>query len=581
MTDVFVGKLDPSGNLTLIGTFSGKGTDQANGIAVDPSGNIYIAGNTTSTDFPLHNPLQIVSYTAGVGVLAGTGFLMKLSADGTVLYSTYLGGTTGYSLLSGVAADSKGDAYVTGTTVAQDYPHTPGMPADGVSCCGVKIISGAFFAKIDPSGSQILYAGTLTGPQPGCETAEKGSSCFLSPVFTSGSAIAVDPAGNAYIAGNAGMGLSTTPGALLTNGIGAFVAKVNSAGTALVYVTYLGAGSLEPTVGTLATDFVTAIAADGAGHAYLAGSTSDLAFPATAGAFQTALAGQVAPPFVGPPDAFVAKLNPTGSAMVWATFLGGSGNDQAQTIAVDSAGDVWVSGITKSTDFPSKVSVTSNGSEFLAELNSTGSALSYSALFPSDTVAAALAVDADGTVHVGGATGPISAFSPGSAPGLTSAPWMFGIANAAGEVLSGRLAPGELISIYGLHLGPSAPVSATFNAAGFLPTTLGGVQQPRIGRQPRPFAAAARIAAVTAGAVAGEDYWAGVGGQQWREKQSDSQPHHLNRQPPRANRTPPSRPSTVSTHPHSDKSCDPSGSMRTRYSRGASVPVPYAPGRTR
>jgi hypothetical protein len=62
---------------------------------VDPSGNIYIAGNTTSTDFPLHNPLQIVSYTAGVGVLAGTGFLMKLSADGTVLYSTYLGGTTG------------------------------------------------------------------------------------------------------------------------------------------------------------------------------------------------------------------------------------------------------------------------------------------------------------------------------------------------------------------------------------------------------------------------------------------------------------------------------------------------------
>src|ERR1039458_6853398 len=99
------------------------------GISISPA-------TTTSTDFPLHNPLQIVSYTAGVGVLAGTGFLMKLSADGTVLYSTYLGGTTGYSLLSGVAADSKGDAYVTGTTVAQDYPHTPGMPADGVSCCG-------------------------------------------------------------------------------------------------------------------------------------------------------------------------------------------------------------------------------------------------------------------------------------------------------------------------------------------------------------------------------------------------------------------------------------------------------------
>ena len=475
LTDVFVSKLDPSGNLTLLATFSGKGTDQANAIAVDPSGNIYIAGNTTSSDFPLHKPLQSVAYTAGAG-LDGTGFLIKLSADGTVFYSTYLGGTTGYSSLSGVAADSKGNAYVTGITVAQDYPRTPGMPAGYVHCCGVTIISTAFFAKIDPTGSQILYAGALTGPEPGCETGSKGSSCFLNSVFNSGSAIAVDPAGSAYIAGNAGIALPTTAGALLTNGIGAFVAKVNSAGTGFVYVTYLGPGNQEPTAGTDTTDFVSAIAADGAGNAYISGYTADLAFPATAGAFQTALAGAPTPPSVGSYDAFVAKLNPTGSAMVWATFLGGTATDQAQTIATDSAGNVWVSGITNSNDFPTKVSVTPNGSEFLAELNSTGSALSYSALFPGNTGAAVLAVDAGGTVHVGGATGLISAFSPGSAPGQTSAAWTFGIANAAGGVVLGRLAPGELISIYGLHLGPAAPVSAAFDAAGFLPTTLGGVQ---------------------------------------------------------------------------------------------------------
>jgi len=162
--------------------------------------------------------------------------------------------------------------------------------------------------------------------------------------------------------------------------------------------------------------------------------------------------------------------------MVWATFLGGTAADTAQAIATDSEGNVWVSGVTQSTDFPTTVSVTPNGSEFLAELNSTGAKLSYSALFPSNTVAQALAVDANGTVHVAGATGLISAFPPGAAPGQTSIPWMFGIANAAGGVLTGRLAPGELIAIYGLHLGPASPVTATFNAAGFLPTMLGGIQ---------------------------------------------------------------------------------------------------------
>jgi uncharacterized protein (TIGR03437 family) len=508
VTDVFVTKLDPSGNLTLLGTFSGKAIDRANGIAVDPSGNIYVVGNTTSTDFPLHHPLQSVAYTSGQGIGNGTGFLMKLSADGTVLYSTYLGGTAGYSSLASVAADAKGNAYVTGTTAAQDYPHTPGMPADYVSSFGIYDFSGAFFAKIDPAGSQILYAGALTGPVPGCQTNLEGSSCLLMSAPTSGAAIAVDPAGNAYIAGDAGMALPTTTGALLTAGIGAFVAKVNSAGTGLVYVTYLGAGSLEPTVGTLATDFVSAIAADGAGNAYVSGFTADLAFPATAGAFQTKLAAAATPPFVGPYDAFVAKLNPTGSAMVWATYLGGTNTDQAQTIAVDSTGNVWVSGTTSSTDFPTTVSVAPGGGEFLAELNSTGSALSYSAMFPADTVAQALAVDAGDTVHIGGATGLISAFSPGSAPGQTSTPWIFGIANAAGGVVLGRLAPGELISIYGMHLGPAAPVTATFDAAGFLPTTLGAVQVT-INGTPAPllYVSATQINAVvpvelTAGAAA-------------------------------------------------------------------------------
>ena len=474
VTDVFVSKLDPSGNLTLLATFSGKGTDQANGIAVDPSGNIYVVGETTSTDFPLHHPLQSAPYPGayvplpvGVSFLSGTGFLMKLSADGTVVYSTYFGGTESSSSLNGVAADSDGNAYVTGTTKASDYPHTPGLPAGAVSGATYYGDSGALFAKVDATGSRILYAGALTGNTPECTLSDIG--CPFYP-GTSGAAIAVDPEGNAYIAGNAGGGdLPTTPGALLTGGIGAFVAKVNSGGTGMVYVTYLGPG-ISGYGSTSAADFVYAIGADGAGNAYISGTTLDPAFPATAGAFQPTLA-----PF----SSFVAKLNPTGSAMVWATFLGGTGGYQvcqAQTLAADSAGNVWVSGSTVPTGFPTTVAVTPGGGEFLAELNSTGSALSYSALFPSGTVAQALAVDSSGMVHVGGATGLISAFSSGSAPGQTPTPWMFGIANAAGGSLAGRLAPGELISIYGLHLGPMTPVAAAFDAAGFLPTTLGGVQ---------------------------------------------------------------------------------------------------------
>ncbi|HUD98625.1 MAG TPA: SBBP repeat-containing protein [Bryobacteraceae bacterium] len=466
ITDVFVSKLDATGNLTVLATVSGKGSDQANGIAVDSSGNIYVVGYTTSADFPLRNPLQSVPFTG----LAGTAFLMKLAADGSVIYSTFLGGTLGASSLAGVAADAQGNAYVTGWTTATDYQHTPGLPAGPVFDTPDEVVYGAFFAKINPTGSQILYAGALSGG------ATCGALCQGGFISNMGTAMAVDPAGNAYIAGNAGAGLPSTSGTLLVAGIGAFVAKVNPAGTGLVYLTYLGAGNAQPVGGASPTDSAFAITADAAGDAYISGSTSDPSFPVTSGAFQTKLASTATPPSFGPPDAFVAKLNPTGSAMVWATYLGGTQMDSAQTVALDSAGDVWVSGTTQSTDFPTTVSVSPGGSEFLAELNSTGTTLIYSALFPTYTVAQALAVDSSNMVHAAGDTGLVSSFAVSAPPGQTSAPWMFGLTNAAGGLLLGRLAPGELIAIYGLNLGPAVPAFGSFDTAGFLPTTLGGVQ---------------------------------------------------------------------------------------------------------
>ncbi len=468
LTDVFVSKIDPSGNVTLLATFSGKAADTARSIALDPSGNIYIAGNTTSPDFPLHNPLQSVIGSGAGAPLQGTGFLAKLSPDGTVLYATLLGGTKGPSTINAVAADAEGNAYVTGQTFAGDYQRTAGLPA-GFAGAGVGSVSAAFFAKISPAGDKILYAGGLAA---GIRTCECCSSCFLSTLATGGTAIAVDASGNAYIAGNTnGAGLPTTSGVLLANGVGAFVAKVNASGSGMVYVTYLGAGNVEPTLGTVATDRVAAIAADAAGNAYISGSTQNPNFPATPGAFQTTLANPSTPPSVSLADAFAAKLNPTGSAMVWATFLGGSGTDQANAIAVDPSGNVWVSGTTQSTDFPVS-SGFPGGSEFLAAFNPSGSALSFGSRFPANTVSAALAIDSTGVVHSAGATGLVSTITPA----MFSAPRLFGIANAAGGNLAGRVAPGEIISIYGLNLEPTAPISASFNNLGFLPTTLGSFE---------------------------------------------------------------------------------------------------------
>lgn len=467
-TDIFVSKLDPSGNLTLLTTISGKAADQANAIAVDATGNIYVAGDTYSPDFPLLHALQTTPASGWA-----TGFLVKLNAAGSMLYSTYLGGTTDRSTVNAVAADSAGNAYVTGSTFATDYPSTAGLPAAPAYDFPAGANSVAFFAKISPAGDKLLYAGGLAGLGRECGL---GSSCFTSTVTNSGAAIAVDPAGNAYIGGNTfGAGLATTPGALQPGGIGGFVARVNASGTGMAYVTLLGTANYYPppvALHSYPATFVYAIAVDSSGDAYIAGSTSDPNFPATASAFQPQLdfTGQAGPYNVPPSDAFIAKLNPSGTAMVWATYLGGTGADVATALSLDSAANVWVVGTTGSADFP-QASGFPNGSEFLAELNAGGTSLLHSQLFPG-TVAAVIAIDAGGTVHLAGATGLVSAYAQ---PAASSAQ-VYGIANAAGGTMAGRVTPGEVISIYGANLGPASGVTASFNSAGYLPVSLAGVQ---------------------------------------------------------------------------------------------------------
>ncbi len=460
LDEVFVTKLDATGTLVFTTTFGGKSNDNGWAIAVDPGGNIWVGGTTSSEDFPLHNALQ-----ATLGSPGQSGFLVKLAPDGTVIYSSYFGGIMGYSSVSGVATDQAGNVYVTGSTESSDFPTTPGLPDGMVTTGGMYQVYGAFVTKLDTTGIHIVYSALFAGDQVDCSA---GSFCLQMPRSTAGVGIAIDGAGNALVAGNTNVtDLPVTPGGI--RGYGAFVAKINAAGNELVYLTYLGPGAnVVADFGPTQTIFATAIAADAAGNAYLTGNTNDPGFPATKGAYQTGLSGAAGQSMT---DAFAVKLNPAGM-MLWATYLGGPGSDSANSIGLDSSGDVWLTGVDGS-GFPlvPPVPSTLGGGNFLAELSADGSALLYSAQFPG--VGESVAVDPSGVVHVASNTDLVSTITPGQ----PFASRISSVVNAtfSEQQYSGHVAPGELISIFGFGLGPTTPVTAT-PQNGFFPTSLGGVQ---------------------------------------------------------------------------------------------------------
>jgi Tol biopolymer transport system component len=361
-------------------TYLGGGSvDHGEGIAVDGAGNAYVTGSTGSLNFP--TTAGAFQTTLGGGFCCNA-FVTKLNPDGSALvYSTYLGGSR-FDQGSAIAVDAAGNAYVTGGTQSPNFPTTAG--AFQTTLGGG---AGAFVTKLNPDGSALVYSTYLGG---------SGRD--------SGSGIAVNAAGNAYVTGTTlSPNFPTTAGAFQTTLGGgsccnAFVTKLNPDGSALVYSTYLGGSSQDMGIG---------IAVDAAGNAYVTGLTLSADFPVTAAAFQTT--------FGGIQDAFVTKLNSEGSALVYSTYLGGNGLDQGNGIAVNTAGNAYVTGRASSDNFPTRGEVQGplcNGA-FVTKLNPDGSALVYSTYLGGSpnspttglgTGGNGIAVDAAGNAYVTGVT---------------------------------------------------------------------------------------------------------------------------------------------------------------------------------
>ena len=361
--DAFVMKLNAAGTQVLYATYlGGAAADIAYGIAVDSLGRMYIVGETNSPNFPAFAPLR----TTRTG--PADAFLTRLNADGqTISYSTYIGGSS-TERATAVAVDAAGNAYVTGLTLSSDVNGVPRATID----------QDAFITKVNATGTAFDF--TVYRGGSGEETSE---------------GIALDSVGNIYIAGQTSSANLTGTAFQPANGggIDAFVNKSTNAGASTFWAYVGGSG----------TDAAHAIAVDTAANVYIAGDTTSTDFPVV-NAYQATFGG-------GATDAFVAKIDTSGTTRLWSTFLGGTGQDTAQGIAVNSAQAVYVAGDTLSATFPILNSikpalVAPNKEVFLTRFVPAGTALTYSTLLGGGQAenTFGLAVDSSGSAYVTGAT---------------------------------------------------------------------------------------------------------------------------------------------------------------------------------
>ncbi|MCL4302205.1 MAG: SBBP repeat-containing protein [Anaerolineae bacterium] len=359
----------------IYSSFIGSNTyfDSSEDIAVDSAGHAYITGRAYTT-FPATPGV----FDPSIDGFFNDAFVAKLTPDGSgLVYATFLGGDSYAETGFAIAVDGAGNAYVTGYTVSTDFPTTPGAFDPDLSGN-----HDGFVAKLNSNGTALLYSSFLGG---------NGEDY--------GYDIALDGSGQAYVTGfTRSTDLATTPGAFSLTFNGGFsdgyAVKVAADGSALTYATYLGGSADESSDG---------LAVDSAGSAYLTGYTSSPNFPTTPGAWDTRMA--VA-------DAFVLKLNPAGSSLVYSTFLGGSRAEGGRAVALDSLGSAFITGRTDSPDFPATpdafdTTYNSAGNDvFVARLTPDGGGLLYATYLGGNNEEDGrdIAVDTAGSAYVVGFT---------------------------------------------------------------------------------------------------------------------------------------------------------------------------------
>jgi hypothetical protein len=366
--DAFVTKLSEDGSEILFSTYlGGSGLEDSLGIAVDTADNVYVIGRTDSRDFPTVNAFQ-----SGFGGGIFDAYIVKVSADGSqLLYASYLGGSND-DAAAGIAVDAEGRAFVTGDTGSPDFPVVNAFQPELAG------VHAAFVAKVEVDGSALVYSTYFGG---------SGSD--------NGYGIATGPDGCAYVTGSTTSDDFPTMHAFQSGYSGnsdAFIAKFAASGTELVYSTYLG--------GTQ-SDRGTSIVVHQDGQTTVMGNTLSADFP-TQDALQPLPAGGL--------DLFVTRLVADGSALVYSTYLGGTGLDVGQQMATDDDGNVYIVGETLSPDFPVRDAVqptyAGGGDAFVTKIGSDGAEIVYSTYLggTGPDAAIAIAVDRARSAHVTGDT---------------------------------------------------------------------------------------------------------------------------------------------------------------------------------
>jgi hypothetical protein len=460
--DAFVAELNSTLTALVYSTYlGGSQADSAAACAISSTDDIFVTGTTYSTDFPISPTISSTSTTSAFQTSYGgngDAFVAEVSSTGsTLVYSSYLGGS-GLDQGNGITVNSAGDAWVTGSTQSSNLSIPAGTTPYQTTLAGA---SDAFVAEVNVSGTQLMYLTYLGGTQ--ADTAQ---------------AIKLGSSGNVYIAGYTFSTNFPTVNPIQSANAGsadAFVSELNptlSGSAQLLFSTYLGGSGQDEAL---------ALALDSSGDIYVTGNTQSVASASTTG-FPTAGFSSTTPPYQstlnGTQNAFVAKLSPgsstTASKEIYGTYLGGSGSDQGNGIAVDSSGDAWITGYTESSNFPPTNATQgllglTGGSQcgtvlcadvFVTELNPDGSGLMFSTYLGGSGAdfGQAIALDSSGDAYITGSTlssnfpttvsdyqpalggvagnAFVTVITPASAPGLTVSPAKLNFGNETISVTS-------------------------------------------------------------------------------------------------------------------------------------------------